>query len=84
MKVIEWDEEKNQKLKAERGISFEDALLHIMEGDLLDVIEHPNRERYPNQRIFVIRIEDSGVQNRCIFLIQVRYFKQLGYQWLSF
>ena len=58
MKVIEWGEDKNQKLKAERGISFEEALLHIMEGDLLDIIEHPNEERYPNQRIFVIRIEE--------------------------
>jgi len=57
MKPISWDPEKNVFLMAERGISFEDVVFHIMAGDILDTIEHPNQERYPDQQIHVIAIE---------------------------
>lgn len=26
-------------------------------GDLLDILEHPNQERYGGQRIFVVKVE---------------------------
>ena len=32
---------KNAKLRAERGIGFEDIVFHIERGDLLDILEHP-------------------------------------------
>ncbi|MCG5524782.1 toxin [Ectothiorhodospira haloalkaliphila] len=57
MKPISWSVEKNALLKAERGICFEDVVFHIMAGDLLDTLEHPNQERYPNQSIHVVSIE---------------------------
>ena len=44
-------------LKTEGGISFEEVVFHIMTGDILDTIEHPNQARYPGQRIHVIAIE---------------------------
>ena len=53
-----WNEEKNELLKQERGISFEEIVDHIRQGDLLFVKEHPNPERYPRQQMFVIRIGD--------------------------
>lgn len=56
MKPINWNSDKNIALKTERGISFEEVLVAISQGALLDVVEHPNAERYPNQRIFVVRI----------------------------
>ncbi len=49
---------KNQQLIAERGISFEDVVFYIQQGQLLDDIEHPNSDKYPEQRIFVINIDD--------------------------
>ena len=58
MKYFAWDDEKNAKLKAERGIGFEDVIFHIERGDLLDILTHPNPERYGRQRIFVVRRED--------------------------
>jgi uncharacterized DUF497 family protein len=58
VKRFAWDEAKNLKLKAERGIGFEEIVFHIEAGGLLDILEHPNRERYGNQRIFVVRRED--------------------------
>ena len=36
-------------------------MYHIGEGDFLDVLEHPNRERYPEQKIFVVDVEDYAV-----------------------
>ena len=52
------DDAKNAKLRTERGIGFEDIVFHIERGDLLDVLEHPNPDRYAGQRIFVVQRED--------------------------
>ena len=58
MKYFTWDETKNEKLKAERGIGFEEIVFLIGRGDLLDVLVHPNQQRYRDQRIFVVRRDD--------------------------
>ena len=58
MKTISWSPEKNTSLKAERNVSSEDVVFHIMAGDILDTIEHPNQMRYPGQQIHMIVIED--------------------------
>jgi hypothetical protein len=39
-------------------MEFEDIVFHIERGDLLDILEHPNPERYADQRIFVVERED--------------------------
>ena len=58
MKSISWNAEKNALVKAERGVSFEDVVFHIMAGDILDTVDHPNQGRYPGQQIHVIAIEE--------------------------
>lgn len=58
MKYFDWDNEKNEILKRERDVSFEEAVIAIFEGKLLDDVAHPNKARYPNQRMFVIDIGD--------------------------
>ena len=58
LKYFTWDPEKNEKLKAQRGVSFEDIVMRIERGDILDVLEHPDQERYQGQRLFVVNIED--------------------------
>ncbi len=58
MKPINWNSDKNIALKAERGICFEEVLVAISQGALLDVVEHPNAEKYPNQRTFIVRIRN--------------------------
>jgi len=57
MKPINWNPEKNQQLILERGVSFEDVVFCLQQGALLDDVEHPNGDKYPNQRIFVIDID---------------------------
>ena len=58
MKYFAWDETKNEKLKAERNIGFEEIVFHIGRGDLLDILEHPNIERHRGQRILVVQRDD--------------------------
>ena len=53
-----WDHKKNEKLKAECGIGFEQVILHIEHGDLIDVVEHPNQSKYPNQRMLIVKIKE--------------------------
>lgn len=57
MKYFEWDNEKNERLKEERGISFEEIVFHIERGDILDILEHPNQEKYKGQQVFVVNVE---------------------------
>ena len=56
-KSIRYSLEKNELLKDQRDISFEDVILAIESGNLLDDIKHPNAKKYPNQNIFIILIE---------------------------
>ena len=57
MKHYNWDPSKNEKLKTERSISFEEVVFHIGQRAEVDVFEHPNQERYPDQKISVVLIE---------------------------
>ena len=58
MTYYKWNHEKNERLKAERGLSFEQVILHIERGDLIDVIEHPNQSKYPNQQMLIVKIKN--------------------------
>ncbi len=58
MKSYAWNEEKNQQLKTDRNISFEEVIIHIAAGNLLDTVEHPHPEKYSGQRIFVVKMGD--------------------------
>lgn len=58
MKYFDWDPEKNAALVQTRHVSFEAVVIAIQEGRLLEILEHPNRKRYPNQRLFVVLIEE--------------------------
>ena len=55
---FEWNTEKNRQLIEQRGVSFENAVSAIEQGGLVDVVEHPNQERYPHQMIYVVDIDD--------------------------
>ena len=54
---FDWSTEKNQQLVEQRGISFERVVAAIEQGGLVNVLEHPNQERYPGQLIYVVDIE---------------------------
>ena len=58
MDHYKWNIDKNEKLKVERGISFEQIAMHIERGDVLDIVEHPNQKKYPNQQLLVVEINN--------------------------
>ncbi len=58
MKTFNWDNEKNEKLKSEREVSFEEVVFCIENDQLLDVLEHPNQKKYRGQKVYVVAIND--------------------------
>ena len=58
MDYYKWNKEKNERLKTERGISFEQIAMHVERGDLLDIATHPNQSKYSNQQILLVEIND--------------------------
>ena len=58
MKPFRWSPGKNETVKAERGISFEKIVVSIEAGGLLDIMAHPNQEKYPRQRVLVVASEN--------------------------
>lgn len=75
MSDFDWNEEKNEFLKSARGVSFEEVVFHIQNGDVLDVIKHPNANRYPKQNIVVMNIEG--------YVYLVPYVKERGVRFLK-
>ena len=56
IKPIRWNAVKNQALQSERDVSFEEVLACVENGGLLATLEHPNTERYKNQKLWVVRM----------------------------
>jgi hypothetical protein len=57
MNIFRWDNEKNELLKITRGVCFEQVVLLMEKGEILDTIENPNQEKYPRQKIAVLMID---------------------------
>jgi len=58
MKVFRWDNEKNEWLKKNRRVSFEQVVILMEREDVLETIEHPNQDKYPDQKIAIVKIGD--------------------------
>lgn len=56
MKYFAWNDAKNERLKVERNISFEEVVAHIEQGNILDILDHTDRAKYPGQRIFIVHM----------------------------
>jgi len=63
MKYFDWNLKKNEQLRRERGLGFEEVLIAIDEGGILDIVEHPNKKKYPSQKVFIVEI------NRYAYLV---------------
>ncbi|MAS11029.1 BrnT family toxin [Salinisphaera sp.] len=57
METFDWDPEKNAWLIKVRGVSFERVVFRVEHGGLLDIVAHPNRSRYPNQKILIVEMD---------------------------
>lgn len=58
MKPFRWSPEKNEALRADRGVSFERIAIAVESGGLLDILAHPNQAKYPRQRVLVVACDN--------------------------
>ena len=54
----DWSPEKNEWLKKERTISFEEVIFHLSQGDVWKIADHPDQKNYPKQKTYFVIIED--------------------------
>lgn len=57
-KYFDWSEKKNRILKKKRNISFEEVVLSIANGQLLDILEHPDKEKYLGQKLLIVKMRN--------------------------
>jgi len=56
--MYRWNEEKNEILLSQRGVSFNDVLYELENNGIIDNYKHPDKNKYPNQYIYVISLKD--------------------------
>ena len=71
-KPFRWDPEKNELLIQERGISFEQITVAVENGDLLQIVQHPNAAKYPRQKIMIVGMD--GYAFLVPFVEETEYF----------
>ena len=57
MKPFRWSAEKSEVLKQSRGVSFEHIVVAVEGDGLLDIVEHPNKQKSPNQQVLVVSVD---------------------------
>jgi uncharacterized DUF497 family protein len=55
---FEWNPEKNEEMKKERKMSFEQIVFHLLQGDVWKIADHPDQDKYPGQKIYFVIVED--------------------------
>jgi uncharacterized DUF497 family protein len=58
MITYQWNTDKNKFLKENRGVTFEQIVMHVENGDVIDIIDHPNAIKYSHQRVLIIKINE--------------------------
>ena len=66
METFRWNTEKNAVLARERGITFEEIVQRIAEGAQIIETDHPNQEKYPNQKILIVDVNGYAYLVPCI------------------
>ncbi|MDA3884093.1 MAG: DUF4258 domain-containing protein [Candidatus Delongbacteria bacterium] len=66
MKIFKWNAEKNKLLLKERGITFEEVVQKIESGARVIETEHPNKSKYPNQKILIVDVEGYAYLVPCV------------------
>ena len=54
----EYSDSKNRLLINERHISFEEIIAALNNKQLLDIVEQPNKNKHPNQKAYVVQINN--------------------------
>ena len=73
--MYRWNEGKNEQLLLQRGVSFNDVLYELEHHGIIDNYKHPHEAKYPNQYIYVIRLNG--------YIHYVPYIKEVDYIFLK-
>ena len=73
----DWDNDKNRLLKETRGVSFEQIVVLIDDGKLLDIIEHPNKKQYGHQKILIVNVDGYAYSVPYVTRGNIRFFKTI-------
>ena len=76
MKYHSWNNDKNEKLKEERNVSFEDVIYYIEHGKLLAILKHRNQKKYSGQKIYVLEINSYTYLKKTWNLFNERHLKK--------
>jgi uncharacterized DUF497 family protein len=66
MQIFKWNAEKNEILARERGITFEEIVIRIELGAKILETDHPNKKKYPNQKILIIDVDGYAYLVPCV------------------
>ena len=75
--IFDWNNEKNMMLKRDINISFGRIIVAIEQDNLLDILEHPNKEKYPNQLLLLVEIDKYVYVVPCVFENDVCFLKTI-------
>ena len=74
MKIFKWNMEKNETLFRERGITFEEIVQRIESGAKVIETDHPNKKKYPNQKILIVDVDGYAYLVPCAIIDKNEYF----------
>ncbi len=77
MKIFKWNTEKNEVLAEERGITFEEIVQRVASGATIIETDHPNKKRYPNQKILIIDVDGYAYLVPCVIDKNEYFFKTI-------
>jgi len=77
MEQYEWNEEKNQWLRNNRNLCFEDVIIAIENRRILGRTKHPNRKKYANQKILIIEINNYAYYVPYVIKKKIIFFKTI-------
>ena len=54
----EWNPEKNEEIKKDRSISFEQIVFNLSQGDIWKTADNPDQKKYTEKKIYFVIVED--------------------------
>ena len=73
----EWNPDKNEWLKKERNISFEQVIFHLSLGNIWKITDHPDQSNYPDQKLYFVVIEGYIYIAPCIIEKEYIFLKTI-------
>ena len=70
-----FNEEKDRLLKTQRGFGFKTIIKHIEKGNVVKVINNPNKQKYPKQKMYLIKMKNK--------IVIVPFIEEINYNFLK-